>query len=42
LNLGSNDPGMYLAAFNKQKVEAKELAKYGYISLHAAARLSQQ
>lgn len=35
-------PGLYLAAFNKQKQKSKDLASYGYASLKASELLSNQ
>ncbi|KAL7637821.1 UNVERIFIED_CONTAM: hypothetical protein RMT77_011433 [Armadillidium vulgare] len=42
LKLPSGHPGLYLAAFNKQKQRTKDLAKFGYASLWASEMLSKQ
>ncbi|CAG0892265.1 unnamed protein product [Cyprideis torosa] len=42
LVLDKRSPGYFGAAFNKQLPHAKELARYGYILLHASGRLRQQ
>lgn len=41
-HLQRGDPGLFLAAFNKQKKKSKDLASYGYASLKASELLSNQ
>ncbi|XP_066966449.1 peroxidase-like [Macrobrachium rosenbergii] len=41
-HLKKGHPGLYLAAFNKQKKKSKDLASFGYASLKASELLSKQ
>ncbi|XP_053639505.1 salivary peroxidase/catechol oxidase-like isoform X3 [Cherax quadricarinatus] len=41
-HLQQGDPGLFLAAFNKQKKRSKDLASFGYASLKASELLSKQ
>ncbi|XP_050717062.1 peroxidase-like isoform X2 [Eriocheir sinensis] len=41
-HLQQGHPGLYLAAFNRQKQKSKDLASYGYASLKASELLSSQ
>ncbi|XP_037082057.1 peroxidase-like [Pollicipes pollicipes] len=42
LSLSPDEPGSYLAAFNRQRPKAKDLAKYGYASLHTSRLISKR
>ncbi|CAL4065298.1 unnamed protein product, partial [Meganyctiphanes norvegica] len=41
-SLSHGHPGLFLAAFNKQKSKTKDLARFGYASLKATEKLSKQ